>query len=103
METLHRRYLALLVVIAAISRVSSAQNVPPSPDHCWHFLAEHKIEDEAKALRPSRLAIDEIGDRSVLVNGVSEKWTLVTRCLAMVAHKHDCGQVSRAVFSTDLE
>jgi outer membrane protein len=33
--------------------------VPPSPDRPWHFPAERKIEDEAKALGVSRLAVDD--------------------------------------------
>src|SRR5260221_10788659 len=49
----------LLVVTAAICRTASGQSVPPSPDRPWHFPAERKIEDEAKALGVSRLAVDD--------------------------------------------
>jgi outer membrane protein TolC len=49
----------LLVVTAAICRIASGQSVPPSPDRPWHFPAERKIEDEAKALGVSRLAVDD--------------------------------------------
>jgi len=52
------RCLALLVVAAAISRIISAQGVPPSPDRPWHFAAERKIQEEAKAVNTSRLTID---------------------------------------------
>jgi outer membrane protein len=33
--------------------------VPPSPDRPWHFPAERKIEEAAKALVVSRLAVDD--------------------------------------------
>src|SRR5882757_986044 len=50
----------LLVVTAAICRIASGQSVPPSSDRPWHFPAERKIEDEAKALGVSRLAVDDV-------------------------------------------
>jgi outer membrane protein len=49
----------LLVVTAAICRIASGQSVPPSPDRPWHFPAERKIEDGAKTLGVSRLAVDD--------------------------------------------
>ena len=52
------RWAVLVIVIALISAVASAQNAPPSPDRPWHFPAEQQIRQEAKALPPSRLAID---------------------------------------------
>jgi outer membrane protein len=59
-KTLHLRWLALLIVLAAISGVASAQSVrvPPSPDRPWHFAAERQIREVAKSFRVSRLAID---------------------------------------------
>jgi outer membrane protein len=48
----------LLIVTATICRIASGQSVPPSPDRPWHFSAERKIQEEAKALPISRLAID---------------------------------------------
>src|ERR1700756_875508 len=57
-ENMHCRCLVLLMVTAAISGITSAQNVPPSPDRPWHFAAERQIREEARALRISRLAID---------------------------------------------
>ena len=55
-----RRAVLVIVVIvtALISGIASAQNAPPSPDGPWHFPAEQQIRQEAKALPPSRLAID---------------------------------------------
>jgi outer membrane protein TolC len=52
------RWFVLLVVIAATSKIVSAQSAPPSPDHPWHFAAERQIREEASTLRVSRLAID---------------------------------------------
>jgi outer membrane protein TolC len=54
------RWLALLVVTAAISGIASAQRVPvpPSPDRPWHFSAEDEMREEAKGLRVSRFAVD---------------------------------------------
>jgi outer membrane protein TolC len=39
--------------------MASGQTAPPSPDRSWHFPAEREVRDEAKALRVSRLAIDD--------------------------------------------
>jgi outer membrane protein len=52
------RWTALVIETALISAIASAQNAPPSPDRPWHFSAEQQIRQEAKALPPSRLAID---------------------------------------------
>jgi outer membrane protein len=43
---------------AAISGITSAQNVPPSPDRPWHSPVERQMQDEAKPMRISRQAID---------------------------------------------
>ena len=45
-------------VIAAIPRITPAQDVPPSPTGPWHFAAEHKIQEEGSKLPASRLRID---------------------------------------------
>lgn len=50
-------WAVLMMGIALISGIASAQNVPPSPDRPWNFSAERQIH-EAKALPVSRLAID---------------------------------------------
>src|SRR5229473_2209120 len=54
------RWLVLLAVTAAISKIASGQSaqVPPSPDRPWHFPTEREIQQEARALRVSRLAVD---------------------------------------------
>src|ERR1700738_3350459 len=54
------RWLVLLVVTAAISKIASGQTVqtPPLPDRPWHFPAERQIQQETRALRVSRLAVD---------------------------------------------
>src|SRR5258708_12058105 len=54
------RWLVLLAVTAAISKIASGQSaqVPPSPDRPWHFPTEREIQQEAWALRVSRLAVD---------------------------------------------
>jgi outer membrane protein TolC len=52
------RWFVLLVVTAAISKTAAGQNLPPSPDRSWHFPAEREVQEEAKSLRFSRLAID---------------------------------------------
>ncbi len=59
MKNMTWRWLTLLVIIAAIPGIAAGQSVPPSPDRPWHFPAERKIEDEAKALGVSRLAVDD--------------------------------------------
>jgi outer membrane protein len=53
------RWFILLAVTAAICKIVSGQSAPPSPDRPWHFPAERQIEDEAKALRFSRLVVDD--------------------------------------------
>lgn len=60
MKNMTWRWLVLLVVTAAISKIVSAQSVPvpPSPDRPWHFAAERQIREEARTFRVSRLAID---------------------------------------------
>jgi outer membrane protein len=52
------RWFALLVVTAAICKITSGQTPPPSPDRSWHFPAEREVREGTKALRVSRLAID---------------------------------------------
>jgi outer membrane protein len=52
------RWLVLIAVAAAIPKIASAQNVPPSPDRPWQFAAERQIREEAKTFRVSRLAAD---------------------------------------------
>src|SRR5258707_13450118 len=54
------RWLVLLAVTAAISQIASGQRaqVPPSPDRPWVFPSEREIQQEARALRVSRLAVD---------------------------------------------
>src|SRR6202048_94111 len=56
----HWRWAVLLVVTAAISKIASGQTVqtPPLPDRPWHFPAERQIQQETRALRVSRLAVD---------------------------------------------
>src|SRR5258708_39983663 len=54
------RWVAFLIATAAISKIESGQSaqLPPSPDRPWHFPAEREIQQEARALRVSRLAVD---------------------------------------------
>src|SRR5258708_5138384 len=54
------RWLVLLAVTAAIPKMAWGQSaqVPPSPDRPWHFPAEREIQQEARALQVSRLAVD---------------------------------------------
>src|SRR6266403_5916489 len=52
------RWFVLLVVTAAICKIAPGQTVPPSPDRSWHFPTEREIQQEARALRVSRLAVD---------------------------------------------
>jgi outer membrane protein len=46
------------MVTAAISGISSAQNVPLSPDRPWHAPGERKIEADSKKFHDSRINID---------------------------------------------
>ena len=52
------RWFVLLVATAVICKMAAGQNVPPSPDRSWHFPAEREVQEVAKSLRVSRLAID---------------------------------------------
>ena len=52
------RWLVLLLVTAANSKIASPQNAPPTPDRSWPFAAAREIREQAKALRGSRLPFD---------------------------------------------
>ena len=57
-KNLQWRWLVLLLGNAAITGITLAQSAPPAPDRPWHFPAERQIQQEARSLQTSRLAID---------------------------------------------